>query len=485
MRKKLTTFITGIATAALLGGVLAGASVPAPVQAETPNAQNFDPGRIIDDGVFYNPNTMGPAEIQAFIDWKENCAPTAGNPGCLETYRADTPYKPANANCSEFAAGTAELASSIIFRAAQACGVNPQVILATLEKEQGLVTSSNPNAGKYRIAMGYGCPDNTPPGQPACDANFYGFGNQVVAAARQFQRYVAPGNTFRYKAGQVNAIQWHPNANCGASEVYIVNNATAALYNYTPYRPNQAALNNLGGTGDACSSYGNRNFWKFFTDWFGSTTVPKAASAFVKALYNDVLGREAGATEVHGWGMLVTNGRAPVDVAAGFVDSDEYRNIRINSAYQTILGRAAEDGGTYGWLVNMKNGLLTTDDVDKVFLATEEYLVNTGGTNESFVAALYQRLIGRAAAPEEVSGWAAIAAGQGRHVVVNSIWSSVETAQSRVSLMYASYLGRAPEPAGVAGWAQIAIERGDAGVRWAIIGSAEYWGRASARFPNG
>ena len=306
-----------------------------------------------------------------------------------------------------------------------------------------------------------------------------------LAAARQFQRYVAPGNTFRYKAGQVNAIQWHPNANCGASEVYIVNNATAALYNYTPYRPNQAALNNLGGTGDACSSYGNRNFWKFFTDWFGSTTVPKAASAFVKALYNDVLGREAGATEVHGWGMLVTNGRAPVDVAAGFVDSDEYRNIRINSAYQTILGRAAEDGGTYGWLVNMKNGLLTTDDVDKVFLATEEYLVNTGGTNESFVAALYQRLIGRAAAPEEVSGWAAIAAGQGRHVVVNSIWSSVETAQSRVSLMYASYLGRAPEPAGVAGWAQIAIERGDAGVRWAIIGSAEYWGRASARFPNG
>ena len=480
MRKKLTTFITGIAMAALLGGVLAGASVPAPAEAATPNAQNFDPGRIIDDGVFYNPGTMGPADIQAFIDSKENCAATAGNPGCLESYRSDTPYKPANANCSEFAAGSNELASDIIFRAAQACGVNPQVILATLEKEQGLVTSINPNAGKYRIAMGYGCPDTA-----ACDTAYYGFGNQVISAARQFKRYVAPGNTFRYKAGQVNVIQWHPNANCGASEVYIVNNATAALYNYTPYRPNQAALNNLGGTGDTCSSYGNRNFWKFFTDWFGSTTVPKASSAFVKALYNDVLGREAGDVEVHGWGMLVTNGRAPVDVAAGFVDSDEYRNIRINDAYRTILGREAEPGGTAGWLANMKNGLLTTDDVDKVFLATEEYLTISGGTNEAFVSALYARLIGRPAVTEEVLGWAAIAAQNGRHSVVNSIWSSVETAQSRVSLMYASYLGRAPEPAGVAGWAQIAIERGDAGVRWAIIGSAEYWGRASARFPNG
>ncbi|MFZ1523014.1 MAG: hypothetical protein WAS94_03260, partial [Candidatus Saccharimonadales bacterium] len=39
----------------------------------------------------------------------------------------------------------------------------------------------------------------------------------------------------------------------------------------TPYRPNQAALNNLYGTGDGCSAYGNRNFWRFYTDWFGST----------------------------------------------------------------------------------------------------------------------------------------------------------------------------------------------------------------------
>lgn len=480
MRTRLTTAIAAIALSALLGGVLAGTSVPTAAEAITPNAQNFDPGRIIDDGVFYNPGAISQAGVQAFIDSKENCAATAGNPGCLESYRSDTAARPANANCSAFAAGTNELASSIIWRAAQACGINPQVLLVTLEKEQGLVTSVNPNAGKYRIAMGYGCPDTA-----ACDTAYYGFGNQVISAARQFQRYVAPGNTFRYKAGQVNAIQWHPNAGCGATQVYIVNKATAALYNYTPYRPNQAALNNLNGTGDACSSYGNRNFWKYFTSWFGSTTVPKASSAFVKALYEDVLGREAGDVEVHGWGMLVTNGRAPVEVAAGFVDSDEYRLIRINDAYKTILGRDAEPGGAAGWLTNMKKGILTTDDVDKVFLATGEYLTITGGTNETFVAALYLRLIGRAASPSEISGWSAVAQSYGRHTVVNSIWSSVETARSRVSLMYQDYLGRKPEAGGLAGWAQIAIERGDAGVRWAIIGSSEYWSRASARFPNG
>jgi len=42
------------------------------------------------------------------------------------------------------------------------------------------------------------------------------------------------------------------------------------LYYYTPYVPNKAALDNLYGTGDACSAYGNRNFWRFYHDWFGS-----------------------------------------------------------------------------------------------------------------------------------------------------------------------------------------------------------------------
>jgi hypothetical protein len=63
--------------------------------------------------------------------------------------------------------------------------------------------------------------------------------------------------------------------------VNILNQATANLYDYTPYVPNSAALNNLYGLGDGCSSYGNRNFWRIYNDWFGSTTLPSYASAYV------------------------------------------------------------------------------------------------------------------------------------------------------------------------------------------------------------
>jgi len=51
------------------------------------------------------------------------------------------------------------------------------------------------------------------------------------------------------------------------------NAATAALYNYTPYQPNKAALDNLYGSGNSCSAYGNRNFWRMYNDWFGPTIV--------------------------------------------------------------------------------------------------------------------------------------------------------------------------------------------------------------------
>jgi len=137
-----------------------------------------------------------------------------------------------------------------------------------LQKEQCLVTSFSPSASAYRSAMGYGCPDSS-----VCDTQYYGFFNQVYKAARQFKRYAAYPTDYTYRAGRVNAILFNPNTACGSGQVYIENQATAGLYIYTPYQPNAAALASLYGSGDSCSAYGNRNFWRDYTDWFGSTQI--------------------------------------------------------------------------------------------------------------------------------------------------------------------------------------------------------------------
>jgi uncharacterized protein with LGFP repeats len=135
----------------------------------------------------------------------------------------------------------------------------------TLQKEQGLITKSAPSDAAIRVAMGYGCPDTAP-----CASQFFGLYNQLYKAAWQFKRYSTPDPWGGIQPGVEN-LRYHPNAACGTKKVTVLNNATAALYNYTPYTPNAAALANLHGTGDSCSAYGNRNFWVYYTQWFGST----------------------------------------------------------------------------------------------------------------------------------------------------------------------------------------------------------------------
>jgi hypothetical protein len=255
-----------VVIAAALTIVAAGLAAPTPTSpASAAEAANFDPGFIISDETFFNANAMTATQVQAFLNARvPNCAATSG-PTCLRNYSQATPTLSADAYCQQYTGAGSESAATIIAKVGAACGINPQVLLVLLQKEQGLVTSTAPTDYKYRSATGYGCPDTA-----ACDSAFYGFFNQVYQASRQFQRYTANSNSYNYRPGRSNTILYHPNAACGTKQVFIQNQATANLYIYTPYTPNDAALDNLNGTGDGCSSYGNRNFFAYFSDWFGS-----------------------------------------------------------------------------------------------------------------------------------------------------------------------------------------------------------------------
>lgn len=279
MRKVLILF-------ALIALAIAGLGVS---KADALAGSEWQAGRIIDDSIFFNGHTMGTNEVQLFLNSKVPACDTngtqpyggttraaygtsQGNPPpyiCLRDYKQDTPTKGAEAGlCSQYNGGN-KSAAQIINDIATACGVNPKVLLVLLEKEQSLVTDTWPWNIQYRSATGYGCPDTAP-----CDAEYYGFFNQVYNAARQFKRYERDASSFRYRSNRDNFIQYNPNAACDGTNVYIQNQATAGLYNYTPYQPNSAALNNLYGAGDGCSAYGNRNFWRLFNDWFGSLNGP-------------------------------------------------------------------------------------------------------------------------------------------------------------------------------------------------------------------
>ena len=279
---------------ALLVAVLTSFGLTAITPANALDGKNFDPGLIISDSVFFDFGTMTAEDIQRFLDSQVPvCGSSSTGMPCLKNYKSDTPEKAAEVGkCQYMPAQKNISAAQIIYNIAKACGINPRVLLVTLQKEQGLVQARIPSPYMYRAAMGYGCPDSDP---GICGKVWTGLFNQLYKAAGQFQWYGDPNGSFTYlRPGRTVSISYHPSAsrNCGKQTFTLKSQATANLYYYTPFVPNTASLANLRGTGDTCSSYGNRNFWRFYWDWFGSPIgggfLLKSATSDPYFISNDV-----------------------------------------------------------------------------------------------------------------------------------------------------------------------------------------------------
>lgn len=234
------------------------------------DAADFDPGFLISDETFYSADRMDAADIQSFLESKP-CIPKDGV-DCLTDFRQTTPDVPAvgPGHCTAYDGDEWESAAVILAGVAEACGINPEVLLVLLQKEQSLITRPSPFG--YERAMGYACPDTAD-----CDTRYFGFFNQVYNAAWQFRQYTLFPSDRGFGVG-VYDVGFNPDAACGSAPVDIRNQATANLYLYTPYQPDAPALANLYGDGDTCSAYGNRNFWRIFTDWFGDPTQQRFPS---------------------------------------------------------------------------------------------------------------------------------------------------------------------------------------------------------------
>lgn len=280
-------------------------------------------GRIIDDVVFTNRDSMSVAQIQEFLNAKVPSCDTNGvkftsrqkpgggyytraewgalngNPApftCLRDFyevpkTSPGPGVPANNYGGAAIPAGAISAAQMIYDAAQTYTISPKVLLTTIQKESAgpLTVDEWPYLSQYTYAMGAQCPDG--PDGAQCDPNYSGFSIQIRESARLMRYYLNNMNQpwWSYKEPGTNFIYWNvttatyinssgQSVPCGGANVNIETMATAALYTYTPYQPNQAALTYLNtavpsGTGfdSRCAAYGNRNFWRIFSNWFGTT----------------------------------------------------------------------------------------------------------------------------------------------------------------------------------------------------------------------
>jgi hypothetical protein len=267
------------------------------------SAASFDANDVIDDSIFDDTSSMNALQINNFLDnFPNSCiSPNSG-------FEAIDPisYSPS----AGYGYGGFTTAGQVIYDAANTYGLNPQVLLVTLQKEQSLVTGGSgicnaSSQNQYSAAVGYGCPDSgstysysgvnlyerngvmaTSTGPTCVDsASKAGFSQQVIRAAWLFkfgeQRsqgnidwavikgnwdnsddpqscYGGPMTQGTFKICPTGSATYYDGyTTIDGTSVHIDNGATAALYWYTPHLS------------------GNENFDTLFDEWFGSTSYPE------------------------------------------------------------------------------------------------------------------------------------------------------------------------------------------------------------------
>lgn len=188
-------------------------------------AATFNPNFIITDRDLEDHAAMSRDQIQEFLLRR-------GSLGVLLTPDVD---------------GRMKTAADIIWRIAQTYELNPQFLLALMQKEQGIVEGKIPTDAHLAWAAGYAVCDRCDKDHPELQP-FAGFANQLESAASRIRKKFLNeldifGKTF---------TGWGPGVKKVLRGVSVkpANRATAALYTYTPHIA------------------GNRLLWSLWNKWF-------------------------------------------------------------------------------------------------------------------------------------------------------------------------------------------------------------------------
>jgi hypothetical protein len=206
--------------------------------------------------------------------------------------------------------------------------------------------------------------------------------------------------------------------------------------------------------------------------------VQNPTTAFVAALYRDVLHRDADATGMAGWVAFLQAGGTRQQVADAFWNSSEHRGLQVDQFYATYLHRAADPAGRAAWVDRLLAGMSEAEAASG-FLTSPEYTLAHPGTSD-FLLGLYADVLGRAADTDGVDIWLRAAQGRrSRAALADAFLGSSEAERAQVERAYADYLGRSGDAAGVAGWLA-ALQGGQAWaqVAQAFLASDEFFTRA-------
>jgi outer membrane protein assembly factor BamB len=212
---------------------------------------------------------------------------------------------------------------------------------------------------------------------------------------------------------------------------------------------------------------------------------------YVSNVYSDLLRRPADAVGLTYWSTAIDGGQPRYQIAVRFTSSIEYRGEQVQDDYLRFLRRAVDgslySGGEQYWIGYIARGG-TFEGLEENLVASDEYLVSRGGgTNDGYVTAVYNDLLGRSPDDQGRTYWVGrLDGGESRAVIATAFLTTTEAYQQRVSGWYEAsvggpYMHHPPDTNGLDYWVNL-MQGGfrDENVIASLIGSEEYYANANA-----
>jgi uncharacterized protein (TIGR03118 family) len=211
----------------------------------------------------------------------------------------------------------------------------------------------------------------------------------------------------------------------------------------------------------------------------GSLQPATANQNFVAQLYLDLLHRPVDSGGLAGWTRALDQGMSRMQVVLGIEGSTEFLSGEVKGLYQQYLHRTADAGGLAAFTDFLAHGGTVEQAAARIAGSTEYFQVRGGGTNNGFLAALYQDALNRNIDPSGQASFGMILAnGASRQQVAADILSSPEFFQDTVKGFYLNLLHRAADAGGLNGFANaLAGGATDQQVIAAIAASDEFFAK--------
>ena len=200
---------------------------------------------------------------------------------------------------------------------------------------------------------------------------------------------------------------------------------------------------------------------------------------YVQAIYHDILGRSAAASELAAATNALSLGATRSQLALTLLDSTEYRAHVVGTEYETYLHRAPMPSETNTFVTFLGSSGRDETLIAQI-LGSPEYFASRGNnSSDGFLSAIYcdalSRSIDQGAQNNDDS---ALGSGVPRAAIASSVLGSTEYRSLVVRGLYLHYLRRAATSGELATWTAFMQSGGtDEQVIAAILSSPEYFAR--------